>query len=151
MSKINPNELTELRTLGEIINFVSNQGGVIAAPTKVTAPPPNEIVRPTTEIAPPIVTTVTSSVSEIEVEQLANILLEVVSEKAGYPAELLELSMDMETDLGIDSAKRSDILEPLSQKYSELLDINLNALTELRTLGEIVDCLTNHSSKKSMA
>ena len=37
-------------------------------------------------------------------------LLAVVSEKTGYPQEMLDLSMDMEADLGIDSIKRVEIL-----------------------------------------
>ena len=75
-------------------------------------------------------------------------LLEVVSEKTGYPAEMLELSMDMEADLGIDSIKRVEIFGALTQKYPELSGINPNELTELRTLGEIVDYVSEHSKKK---
>ena len=64
-------------------------------------------------------------------------LLEVVSEKTGYPSEMLELNMDMEADLGIDSIKRVEIFGALTQQYPEMSDINPNELTELRTLGEI--------------
>ena len=37
-------------------------------------------------------------------------MMAIVSEKTGYPQEMLELSMDMESDLGIDSIKRVEIL-----------------------------------------
>jgi hypothetical protein len=40
----------------------------------------------------------------------ASLLLDIVSEKTGYPSEMLELDMDMEADLGIDSIKRVEIL-----------------------------------------
>ena len=43
---------------------------------------------------------------QLATDQLEKILLTVISEKTGYPAEMLELSMDMEADLGIDSIKR---------------------------------------------
>ena len=64
--------------------------------------------------------------------------MEVVSEKTGYPAEMLELNMDMEADLGIDSIKRVEIFGALTKQYPEMSGINPNELTELRTLGEIV-------------
>ena len=38
------------------------------------------------------------------------IVLEVVSEKTGYPAEVLDLDMQLDADLGIDSIKRVEIL-----------------------------------------
>ena len=79
--------------------------------------------------------------------QLASILLEVVSEKTGYPAEMLELSMDMEADLGIDSIKRVEIFGALTQQYPEMSDINPNELTELRTLGEIVSYVSKTGKK----
>ena len=41
---------------------------------------------------------------------LAGAMLAIVSEKTGYPVEMLELEMDMEADLGIDSIKRVEIL-----------------------------------------
>ena len=48
--------------------------------------------------------------SAISVETLTQSLLEIVSEKTGYPTEMLEMNMDMEADLGIDSIKRVEIL-----------------------------------------
>ncbi|MDW4911697.1 phosphopantetheine-binding protein, partial [Streptomyces sp. ADMS] len=37
-------------------------------------------------------------------------LLAVVAAKTGYPAEMLDLGMDVEADLGIDSIKRVEIM-----------------------------------------
>ena len=69
--------------------------------------------------------------------------MEVVSEKTGYPAEMLELNMDMEADLGIDSIKRVEIFGALTAQNPSMSDINPNELTELRTLGEIVDYVSS--------
>ena len=82
---------------------------------------------------------------------LEGMLLEVVSEKTGYPTEMLELSMDMEADLGIDSIKRVEIFGALTAKYPEMSDINPNELTELRTLGEIVDYVNANAKKKALS
>ncbi|MCB9339986.1 MAG: acyltransferase domain-containing protein [Lewinellaceae bacterium] len=84
-------------------------------------------------------------------DKLTAMLLEVVSEKTGYPAEMLELSMDMEADLGIDSIKRVEIFGALTQRYPDLSGINPNELTELRTLAEIVTYVGQHGKKKAIA
>ena len=82
----------------------------------------------------------------IGVEELGNALLEIVSEKTGYPAEMLELEMDMEADLGIDSIKRVEILGALQDAYPTLPDVETDALGELRTLGSILEYMTAQSA-----
>ena len=74
-----------------------------------------------------------------------------MSEKTGYPAEMLELNMDMEADLGIDSIKRVEIFGALTAQYPEMSGINPNELTELRTLGQIVEYVGKSSKKKLVA
>jgi len=133
VSGINPNELTELRTLGEIVDYVGAKGSGVQTATAVAQP------------------VVEQAVPSVNNDQLAGMLLEVVSEKTGYPAEMLELSMDMEADLGIDSIKRVEIFGALTQKYPEVSGINPNELTELRTLGEIVDYVGQNAKKKVMS
>ena len=64
---------------------------------------------------------------------------------------MLELSMDMEADLGIDSIKRVEIFGALTKQYPDMADINPNELTELRTLGEIVHYVSEQSKKKVLA
>ena len=49
------------------------------------------------------------------------LLLDVVSEKTGYPKDMLDLDLDMEADLSIDSIKRIEILGTLAER----LGINL--------------------------
>lgn len=143
ISGINPNELTELRTLAEIVNYVGEKGGISSTsstPTAVQTPAPVQIPAPTTpqNTAP--------ASGGMDVSKLTTSLLEVVSEKTGYPAEMLELNMDMEADLGIDSIKRVEIFGALTKRHPEMSGINPNELTELRTLAEIVNFVTNSSS-----
>ena len=67
--------------------------------------------------------------------------LAVVSEKTGYPQEMLELGMDMESDLGIDSIKRVEILGSVQDQIPQLPEVPGDELAEMRTLGEIVEHL----------
>ena len=68
---------------------------------------------------------------------VAETLLAVVSEKTGYPVEMLELEMGMDSDLGIDSIKRVEILSALQERLPGAPVIGPEHLGTLRTLGEI--------------
>ncbi len=72
------------------------------------------------------------------VEELTRRMLEVVSEKTGYPVEMLEPEMEMEADLGIDSIKRVEILGTLMELYPGLPEPGAEEMAELKTLGQIV-------------
>ena len=54
---------------------------------------------------------------------------------------MLELSMDMEADLGIDSIKRVEIMWSLQEQLPHLPQVSGSEIGELRTLKEIVDHL----------
>ncbi|NPD86676.1 SDR family NAD(P)-dependent oxidoreductase, partial [Lentimicrobium sp. L6] len=160
MAGINPSELTELRTLGEIVNYVAPKGAATpttAATLANNAAVANKIVNTTAtlvnETAAPVQSTIEVEVQEndsyVDNTQLEKMLLTVVSEKTGYPAEMLEMNMDMEADLGIDSIKRVEIFGALTKQYPDMSDINPSELTELRTLGEIVDYVSTSSKKKN--
>ena len=49
---------------------------------------------------------------------IADRLLEIVSERTGYPREMLELDADLEADLGIDSIKRVEIVGTMIQSLT---------------------------------
>jgi acyl carrier protein len=76
-------------------------------------------------------------------DELTSILLEIVSEKTGYPAEMLELEMDLEADLGIDSIKRVEILGAMEERVPGLPQVDTETLAELRTLEEIVKMMSS--------
>jgi acyl carrier protein len=74
-------------------------------------------------------------------EMLEDELVSVVSEKTGYPQETIDLDMDMEADLGIDSIKRVEILDALQTRHEELPTIDSDQLAELRTLRQLAEAL----------
>ncbi|MCZ7649054.1 MAG: SDR family NAD(P)-dependent oxidoreductase [Planctomycetota bacterium] len=75
-------------------------------------------------------------------ERLSKVLLEVVAEKTGYPLEMLNLGMDLESDLGIDSIKRVEILSVLQERFPEAPAVESERLGALRTLEQIVAYLS---------
>ena len=53
--------------------------------------------------------------------------------------------MDMETDLGIDSIKRVEILGVMQELYPGMPSVNPEDLAELRTLAQIVAYISQQS------
>jgi acyl carrier protein len=92
-----------------------------------------------------------ASFEGVDAETLGQNLLEIVSEKTGYPVEMLEMEMDMEADLGIDSIKRVEILGATQERFPNLPQPNLEDLAELRTLGQIVNFLGDRAAEKKTA
>ena len=92
-------------------------------------------IRPSSRMTPtaPVPSSSASSGS------LAAIVLEIVSEKTGYPADVLELDMQLDADLGIDSIKRVEILSALQDRLPSLPSISPELLGTLRTLRSIVE------------
>ena len=72
---------------------------------------------------------------------VSEILLQVVSEKTGYPREMLEPEMALDADLGIDSIKRVEILSALQERVPGLPTLAADELGGIQTLADIVALL----------
>ena len=73
------------------------------------------------------------------------LLLRIVSERTGYPEDMLGLGLDMEADLGIDSIKRVEILGAFRKAQpaaiSEQLSPKMAQIAKARTLQDVLDRL----------
>ena len=58
------------------------------------------------------------AIASLSTEQITDLILNVVSEKTGYPIDMLGLDMDLEADLSIDSIKKMEIVGALSERVS---------------------------------
>ncbi len=79
-------------------------------------------------------------------ELLTTQLLQIVSERTGYPSEMLGLDLNIEADLGIDSIKRVEILGALQRSYLSNYDqtqMAMEELTKIKTLRGIIDFISN--------
>ncbi|MBW4433620.1 MAG: SDR family NAD(P)-dependent oxidoreductase [Pelatocladus maniniholoensis HA4357-MV3] len=174
LSKPNLEELEKRRSLGQIVEYLRTllpgSTDVESAPgktaqevawneakssevsdvgTRGTKDAKSENIQIISSAVPLTFTTseeATSPVSSSDLTDLSQILLNVVSEKTGYPVEMLELSMDMEADLGIDSIKRVEILGGLLELCPDLPKPNPEELGELRTLSQIVDYMKQQAN-----
>ncbi|MCU7995019.1 phosphopantetheine-binding protein [Shewanella glacialipiscicola] len=123
LPELSPEDLAECRTLGEIVDYMNSKLPAAGSPIAATQ-----------------VTTATNGLSAALVQQT---MMAVVADKTGYPTEMLELSMDMEADLGIDSIKRVEILGTVQDELPGLPELSPEDLAECRTLGEIVDYMNS--------
>ncbi len=74
------------------------------------------------------------------------VLLRLVSEKTGYPEEVLDLGANLEADLGIDSIKRVEILSAFGRETRLLTPKDMDRVSSLKTLGEIVGFFAQRSA-----
>lgn len=164
----------EMRTLKQVVIFMASvvEGKVptVQASPAVVGPSVREMEPPSIEIAQPTASALNETVPaessfsvgapdiesnsvetqletrRTDAESLQTLLLSVVSDKTGYPIDMLDLEMDMEADLGIDSIKRFEILGALLETYPDAPQPDLEALAEmeLRTLNQVVAFMHSH-------
>ncbi|MER5885236.1 SDR family oxidoreductase [Streptomyces sp. NPDC001941] len=121
-------ELTRARTAQAIADWLGTRLGAPAAAPVVPAP-----VAPAPAPEP--------------VDVLATVVA-VISERTGYPAEMIEPDLDLEADLSVDSIKRTEIAGELGKRLAgsgmdlrSLPDAELEELTRARTAQAIADWL----------
>jgi acyl transferase domain-containing protein/NAD(P)H-dependent flavin oxidoreductase YrpB (nitropropane dioxygenase family)/NADP-dependent 3-hydroxy acid dehydrogenase YdfG len=115
-----------------------------AAP--VTAPPATVSAVPAPATAPPVAAPPApgpAAPATLTREQIQERLLEIVSERTGYPADMLGLDADLEGDLGIDSIKRVEIAGTFTQSLpdADRAAIDVEELTASKTLSAVIDAL----------
>ncbi|MEV4151868.1 SDR family NAD(P)-dependent oxidoreductase [Nocardia salmonicida] len=111
---VGPEQVAELRTLSDIVEFVA--ASVVSPPTGA----------PATEAV-------------VDADAVWSVLMQVVSEKTGYPPEMLALSLDLEADLGVDSIKRVQIMGAVGERVDGVPAVGPEQVAELRTLSDIVE------------
>ncbi|MCB9469472.1 MAG: SDR family NAD(P)-dependent oxidoreductase [Candidatus Obscuribacterales bacterium] len=83
----------------------------------------------------------------LEIEKLIERLYDIVSERTGYPIEMLDPTLDLEADLGIDSIKRIEIFNSfrklLPSDFKFELESAIEELAELKTLDAISNWIRN--------
>ncbi len=137
---VQPDQLGKLRTLAQILEYMSannTSSSNVAVSQKIVEEPKTK--------------------GGLNTEIVKAALLEVVAEKTGYPTEMLNLEMDMEADLGIDSIKRVEIMSAMQERLPDAPVVQPDQLGKLRTLAQIMehlsvnDCCTESSACNKIA
>ena len=90
---------------------------------------------------------VTSSAPGTSLAEVLSQLLQIVSDRTGYPEDMLDADANIEADLGIDSIKRMEILAAFQQLHTGAArgDFQgvMEKLTTLKTLRETAAALAD--------
>ncbi len=130
LPQVNTAKMAAMRTLAQIIELMSAS----AAP----APAQPAAAQPLAAAAAPSAPVAQAASSGVNAAALTPVLLAIVAEKTGYPAEMIDTGMDMEADLGIDSIKRVEILSAMRQQVPNLPQVNTAKMASMRTLAQII-------------
>ncbi|HVH22093.1 MAG TPA: SDR family NAD(P)-dependent oxidoreductase, partial [Pseudonocardia sp.] len=68
------------------------------------------------------------------------VITALISERTGYPIEMIEPDLDLERDLSIDSIKRTELAGELATRYG-LAPTQIDQLTQIRTAAELAERL----------
>ncbi|GAB2661905.1 type I polyketide synthase [Nocardia goodfellowii] len=74
--------------------------------------------------------------------ELADLVVEVIAERTGYPTEILTPDMQLGADLGIDSIKRVEIFAAIRSSAADIPDLDTTQLAQLQTVGEVIEGLS---------
>uniref|UniRef100_UPI003D106197 type I polyketide synthase n=1 Tax=Haliangium sp. TaxID=2663208 RepID=UPI003D106197 len=100
----------------------------VAAPVAAPAPAPAPAAAP----APAPVAAAPAGPDPVESK-----VLEIVSAQTGYPPDMLDLELDLEADLGIDTVKQAETFAAVREAYAIERDENLQ-LRDFPTLKDVI-------------
>ena len=118
-------KLRDYPTLNHVIGFVRDRtphATDVAAATPVAA-----------AVAPPTL----PDDQVLDDQELAARVVALVAEQTGYPPELLDLDLDLEADLGIDTVKQAELFAQVRETYGIARDDSLK-LRDYPTLNHVI-------------
>jgi malonyl CoA-acyl carrier protein transacylase len=127
--------LSDYNTIGKVINFlVSQADGDIETSSE---PADNTVSQP--ELEPAIELVISRPVENkgVNTEEIQDYLLALVSEKTGYPTEMLDIKLDLEADLGVDTVKQAELFAAVREHYDIPRQENL-VLSDYNTLEKVI-------------
>ncbi len=124
-------KLRDFPTLAHAIQFVYDRRPDLKpvgrpAPAAPTAAPP--------AAAEPIARAAAEPGESIRLKQT---VLKIIAEKTGYPPDMLDLDLDLEADLGIDTVKQAEMFAAIRAAYDIPRDDNLK-LRDFPTLAHTI-------------
>ncbi len=126
-------KLRDYPTLAHVIRFVFEKRPDLAAAapsTPATSGAQTPALAPTTASAPAATLANTN-------DSIKEKVLEIVAEKTGYPKDMLDLDLDLEADLGIDTVKQAEMFVAIRAAYNIPRDENLK-LRDFPTLALVI-------------
>ena len=80
----------------------------------------------------------------LNIEILESEVVQIICEKTGYPEDMIEREVDLESDLGVDTVKKMEIMADIADKYRLHFDKNFN-IAKVSTVKSIVQLIQDDS------
>lgn len=142
--------LSDYNTLEKVIGFVmDNASGSDSSPSNAISQ--NEtnhqtgasVLTSPTEVA----INTTAKASDQEITQF---VIQQVAEKTGYPAEILDLELDLEADLGVDTVKQAELFAAIRGHYGVPRREDLR-LSDYNTLAKVINFFRENVGDQTMS
>jgi len=135
-------KLRDYPTLAHVIRFVYEKRPDLAKATPISTETTVEIatpqVQPTPNPAPTMPPSPTASGQPVEAgDPVKERVLALVVEKTGYPQDMLDLDLDLEADLGVDTVKQAEMFAAIREMYQIPRDEN-RKLRDYPTLAHVI-------------
>jgi acyl transferase domain-containing protein/NAD(P)-dependent dehydrogenase (short-subunit alcohol dehydrogenase family) len=125
-------KLRDYPTLAHVIRFVYEKRPDLAG----SAPSPSPIQSPVSTPVPADAPAIAADTAPNE-DAIREKVLEIVAEKTGYPKDMLDLDLDLEADLGIDTVKQAEMFAAIRASYNIPRDENVK-LRDFPTLAHVI-------------
>ena len=116
--------LRDYPTLNSVVGFVRQNRPDLAAAPAAAAPAVAPVAAAPAPVAP-------------AGDAVTEKVLDVVAAKTGYPKDMLELDLDMEADLGIDTVKQAETFASIRESFAIPFQEGVN-LRDYPTLSSVV-------------
>ncbi|MEO2033416.1 MAG: phosphopantetheine-binding protein, partial [Planctomycetaceae bacterium] len=116
-----------------LVRLLTGAGGKAEWLDATPAASPKEV--PSASPSPAVPVSLDSGQVATEIEAF---LIDFVVDQTGYPEEIIELDVDLEADLGIDSIRKAQMMGEVGQKYGLEADPELS-LDDFPTLRHLLD------------
>lgn len=121
--------------------YVNGHDHGLEVPPKPAAPKPSA---PAPAPAQPVPVQPVAPPSAVGVDPVA-LVRGIIADKTGYPEDMLDVDMDLEGELGVDSIKQVEILSTLREQLPDLPEIDPERLVELRTIATIAAMVSENT------
>ena len=124
-------QLRDFPTLAHVIGFARDRGTIGVAPAVPAAQAPAAQPAAQPAAAAP------AAAPGADSDPVAAQIVQVVADMTGYPTELLDLDLDLEADLGVDTVKQAEVFAAVRAKFGIPRDENLQ-LRDFPTLAHVI-------------
>ena len=128
-------KLRDFPTLKHVIGFVYSKRPDLAEIKAISAQ--RAVAQESPKIVTPITVTAPVAVEVVADDPVQEAILTLVVEKTGYPKDMLDLELDLEADLGVDTVKQAELMAAIRGIYNIQRDENLK-LRDFPTLKHVI-------------